>query len=352
MCLKIDARILRAAAQHRPSAELWALIDRVQRKDIQETPIPESTSERPAYLISPLTPEQVKAADDADAARYRVEQRIAAMNAHRARRAEDCGIFTIYLGRETETGGVERMLARPPCGRSCCAYCMRQRLIRTYNRACAILLDAPSASLGGVGRLPRVGVLYVAETTWARWKSFDRQVRRQVGGDCGRLRVRRQDDTVLLVCEQPFRGSRPLSPAETMDLAAAAIDAMHRDKHAFRTLGSWNIKRVKRWEAIKEYGRPFDLTAIHAELATLGVTARRWQQSGFSALLWRAESGKDAAKLWAACPTLANGGVAVSTKTKSDQRSLAGRAIGGRPHESELPSSLEPEFDPGASPWG
>ncbi len=164
----------------------------------------------PFFCVSPLSPEQAKAAEQSDLARWRLDQRLADLHATPAPRGPQCGRGgTLHLRREREDRTVQDALMRLSCGRSDCPHCWRRRLSRTYRRAAAILLDEDREN-----RLPRVGKLHVAETDWRRWSALDRSIRRQHGSDVGRLRVRRTDGTLLVVCAEPFRGSRPLAPAE------------------------------------------------------------------------------------------------------------------------------------------
>ncbi len=267
----------------------------------------------PESAVDSLTPEQVAAAEQADLASWRIEEKLKALYQHPAPRALNCGQrSTLHLRKEGDNY-VEEMLFRPPCGCSSCPHCWRRRLTSTYRRAAKCLLDAPPEpdEPGRPGRrhLPRLGTLYVGETDWLKWEAFDRGIRRQHGGDCGRLRVRRTDNRVFVVCAQPFPGARPVSPAEAWELASAAIDELHTARHSFRLLGDWNDREPPRWRLVGKYEH-LDFGAVQDWLVVFGIKARRLQSRTLKALLWRTANDEEATELRErllakVCPSLA-----------------------------------------------
>lgn len=249
----------------------------------------------PFFLVAPLTGEQAEAAEKADIARWRTENKLAELHKHRAARAPNCGKgATLHIRRPRDGGAVEDALLKTSCGRSDCPHCWRRRLTKTYRRAMTCLLDAPpepdEPSRPGRKHLPRVGLLHVAEVDWLGWDALDRSIRRQHGGDCGRLRVRRTDNTVLVVCAHPFREARPVSPSEALELTSAAIDLLHTARHAYRHLGDWNDREATEWRLVQRHREPIDFADVSKLLEALGHRARRLKLPDLAALLWRADS--------------------------------------------------------------
>jgi hypothetical protein len=342
----------------RISCELWRMIDEEQLKDLPS--FWDDQPDQPVYLTSPLSPEQATAADEADKARRRMEAKLAALHERRAPRALNCGKGRALHLRRDRDGGVEDGLFRFSCGRSDCPHCWRRRLTKTYRRS-AFLLDAD-----GESRLPRVGLLHVGEVDWIWWETFDRAMRRQHRGcadargrrGLGRLRIRRSDNCVLIVSERPFRGSRPVTPAEAFEIASAAIDELHTARHAYRQLGKWADRHSTEWRLVDRVGEPLDFGTVQVHLAELGIRSKHFQNRDLAALLWRAESEAAADMLFAqllhsaeGCPTFANGGKKdrFSHCPKSDTPPDADLADDeGDPCAVPDPS----EYDPGANPWG
>jgi hypothetical protein len=258
-----------------------------------------------------LTPEQEQAA----AARDRIQARIDAMHRRHAEPRANCGqTLTIHLRREYG-GGVEDRLVRPLCGRSDCPHCWRLRLTKTLNRAADCLLGSGQ----GDGAL-RMGLLHISETTWERWEAYDKAMRRELKGDCGRLRCRRADNTVLVVCERPWSGSRPVTPAQALALTAEAIERLDPARHAYRQLGSWSVERKQKWECLARVHECIDLGEVNRQLQAEGVRARRLRHPELKALAWRTSSPEAADALLAkVCPTLPNRAVCYrGTNSDSD----------------------------------
>jgi hypothetical protein len=187
------------------------------------------------------------------------------------------------------SGDSEHALIRYHCGRSDCPFCWRRRLAKTYRRAMFCLLYAP-----GDGVRPRTGTLHAGEMEPLAWDTWDRVHRRKYGGKTGRLRVRRTDGALLVIAEHPFAGSRPVSPAEALDLAAAAIDQLHTGRHAFRLLGVWNDSRRPHWRLLQRIKQDpdkpaFDFDAIFQELRDDGRKARRFRDPDIEGLIWRGD---------------------------------------------------------------
>lgn len=315
-------------------------------------PIPDCTFV--PFFVAPyspansLTPEQVAAAEQADLAFWREEEKIKALYAHPAPRALNCGHRSTLHVRHEADGYVEDMLLRRPCGRSSCPYCWRRRLTSTYRRAAKCLLDAPpepdEPARPGRRNLPRLGPVYVGETDWLKWVAFDRGIRRQHGGGCGRLRVRRADNRVFVVCAQPFPGSRPISPAEACALASAAIGELHTARHSFRLLGDWNDREPPRWRLVGKYEH-LDFGVVQDWLVVFGIKARRLQSRTLTAMLWRTASEEEATALCErllakVCPSLAKEEEKEGRKSDNDP---------GDAEREDLATSFDD--DPGDSPW-
>jgi hypothetical protein len=194
------------------------------------------------------------------------------------------------------------------------------------------LLDAPPEpdEPGKPGRrnLPRVGPLFIGNTTWSEWENFDKAVRRVVGGNCGRIRIRSSDNTVLLVCAEPFPGSRSINPAEASRLASQAIDNLHSAKHSYRQLGEWSDGEAAEWTLLARHNQ-LDLEAIKQMLAELGVKARKLKSRTVAGLIWRSDSGMKAEALAElVCPTFAKKEKDPS-RTNSDKSGFDEREIDG-----------------------
>jgi hypothetical protein len=296
----------------RISSELWAMIDEEQRKDLPEQW--DDPPERSIRLVPPpqLTTEQAEAADRADAALLRIEAKLSALREHRVARHLKCGkTHTIHLRRDCDRGKeVDDMLLKTKCGRSDCPYCWRNRLTRTYNRAAAIVLrDVPESET-----LPRTRSLYVAETDWPEWETVDKRIRREHGGDVGRLRIRKNDNGLLVICSQPFAGSRPVRPDEACDLASNAIDHLHTARHSYRQLGDWNDAKDSEWRVVAHLPGTLDLANVADRLMAAGRKSRLFKTTELQGLVWRVESEAAAVRLETLittpeelCPSLSEG---------------------------------------------
>jgi hypothetical protein len=307
------------------------LLDEEQREDLPEVVIANAL---PAYVVPapPLTAEQARAVEEGDAARWRVEQKVDALHAHPAARALNCGkLCTLHLRRPhpLRAGFIQDVLIRPACGRSDCPHCWRRRLTRTYRRAAACLLDAAPDS-----RLPRIEAVHIGEIHWLGWDTLDRSLRRQHGRGVGRLRVLRSDNTMLVVCAKPFPGSRPVTPAEALDIVSAAIDRLHKQKHSYRQLGKWNDASPPEWKLIRRCPKPFDLKVIQSELEALDKKVKRFCNSAAFGLIWSADSVASADALWSRCPTLA-------LLSKSSFRSKSDTVSSAKTPEAEAPDTDE-----------
>ena len=306
MCVIIPREVLQAVLNDRPSRELWALIDAEQRKDLPPPAWPDAPADRPLQLLEGPSVEEIKAGDEADAARQRVEGMIAELYRQRAPRADNCGLgATRHRRRHApgRPGAVDDILLRHACGRHSCPHCWRRRECRTLRRAAPCLLDA---SAEGPGHSPRLSALYVSEMPWLEWETADRRIRRAIGGRTGRLRVRQRSGRVLAIAERPFPGSRAVTPAEAADLASQAIAELHPGRHSYRQLGSWNDRRPRQWTEIGRYPH-LDLAAVYGELKDYGARPRHWRSQDVRGLIWRCDSRENADALLAACPTLASG---------------------------------------------
>lgn len=352
MCQQITFETLAAAvAAHRVSTETWALLDRCQRIDLAADGL-----EEPLSVLPEMTAEQLEAIADAEVAQARIDARIDAMHERPAPRRANCGqTLTVHLRRNRPSGGVQDALARLRCKRSDCPHCWRLLLTRNLRRATTCLLDARKDT-----NAPRLGLLHVAETTWEAWEAFDKAMRRESyqapprapdeekrKPGPGRLRIRRQDGTVLVIGERPFAGSRPVKPAEAVDLAAEAIAALHGDKHSYRQLGAWSDHRSKEWRCLRRLHKAINLGEVCMRLASLGASSQLLSTPDMQALYWRAPSWEAAEALAAeACPSLARGAEPKGGfhRAKSDKAAEQGEEV---PFEAEA----EPLYtgDPG---WG
>jgi hypothetical protein len=253
--------------------------------------------EAPVRLVEPASPEEAAAAE-AEAVRRRLQRITDALYASRAPRAPGCGRGRVLHIRRnapgSASGAVDAGLIRPSCGRSTCPHCWRKRLRRTYGRAAGCLLDESADSCR-----PRVGMLHVAEADWSDWEALDKAIRRRYGGCVGRVRVRCEDDNLIVVCELPFPGSRPVSPAQALDLVSAAVGRLHRARHSYRQLGDWSDGRPSEWRLCGCVDPAVDLGDVRALLEEMGRRARHLRSDDLEALLWRCSSEADADALFA-----------------------------------------------------
>lgn len=287
--------------------------------------------------------QQTAAAEEAAAAYQAVEERIAALHAHPAPRALNCGTRspTLHLRRDRDGGRVEDALIHTSCGRSDCPHCWRRRITRTYRREATCLLYTEAEKL-----LPRAGALYLAETDWASWEALDKSIRREHGGAVGRLRIRRTDGTVLVVCAQPLRGGRTVTPAEACDLASGAVGQLSAARHAYRQLGDWSDSGTTEWRLIARLPGTLDFAKVADRLLAAGRKSRQFRTAELSGLVWRVESEAAAVRLelllsspQQACPTLAPWEDRDPKGPKSDTPPPPSSGGGG-------------DFNPVDSPWG
>lgn len=256
-------------------------------------PLLETVAEVPINLLQPLTREEIEAGDRADECKRRIEAKIQAMYDRPAVQHLKCGkTRTIHLRRDRENDAVDDLLIKTKCGRIDCPHCQRRRLTKTYRRAAVVLLHASAES-----NLPRVGPLHVAESHWSTWEALDKSIRRQHGGDVGRLRIRRGDNSLLVICSQPFRGSRPVSPSEACDLATDAIDRMHEEQHSFRLLGDWNDSKESEWKLVQHLPGTLNLGEVAELLTALGRKSRAFKTSELQGLIWRCPNEMTAASI-------------------------------------------------------
>jgi hypothetical protein len=149
----------------------------------------------------------------------------------------------------------------------------------------------------------------LGETTWAQLEAYDKQVRRAVGGECGRLRIRGTDDAVLYIAEKPFPGSRQVSPAEACSLASAAIDNLSPEKHSFRLLGSWSDAQPSKYRLLGRHEH-IDHKKLKAALVEQRAKVQDFAAPKVTGLLWRTDTEEQANLLWnkaleKVCPSLA-----------------------------------------------
>jgi hypothetical protein len=244
-----------------------------------------------------LTSAECQAAAAADKVRWEIEDRLDRRFGPAATAPARCEReFPLHLRRtlrqDTDgTEGIEDIIFMAKCGNHECPYCWMQRVRRTVRRALACLLDDPRDDR----LLPRLGLVHVAETTWKEWPAFDRDLCKAMPRAAGRLRVRRGNDSVLVIAEAPFPGSRPASPVEAAQQAAAAIEQLHTGKHAFRLLGHWNDRQASPWKLVSRLDKPLDPGLIDQLLAAAGNRARRLKR--LRGLVFRSDTLGEAAAI-------------------------------------------------------
>lgn len=330
------------------------------------------------------------AAAEADAAKERIAARIKTLPGEGAECERK---FTLHLRRPLDPDvdlaeGMEDLFLTACCGNQACAHCWRRRLVRSIRRAASCLLDDNEPDLYVVvegqgkpedgtlyqtekaarqargelhqqgraarvefvrGRLrPRVAAVYIAETTWQQWADFDRSMRRQLPAGTGRLRVRRGDDTVFVVSELPFDGSRCVRPAEAAELVTVAIERLHRRRHAFRLLGCWNDRKPSAWELISKLPVILDQAAVDAHVEAIGPDAKRL--GGLPGFLIRSASLADAITAGQKAEAAVLKSFAVKEE-KESSRPNSTAAIDGDGFDLEE-AGVADGFDPGGNPWG
>jgi hypothetical protein len=236
----------------------------------------------PAFTVPPPSEAEVQAEEAA----AHLEGRLKRLYKARAARGPGCGRVGALHLRRGQGGQVEDALVRLACGRSDCPHCWRKRRAKACRRAAAALLATE-------------GPVHVGETTWERWDALDKAIRRRHGGDCCRLRVRRGDDTVLVVAESPFPGSRPCSPAEALGaVAVAVLDCLSQERHSFRLLGDWADRHRPEWRFVARLDAPMAWEDVRREVEALGARARRLEgRPDLQVLLWRCDSEEAAQAL-------------------------------------------------------
>ena len=274
----------------------------------------------PLYIIPPLTPEQDAADLHRDRLKHRVTKRIEAMYRRSCIRHPSCGRRgAIHVQRPHQLGGVQSLVYRPTCKRLDCEYCQRARLAKILKRAATCVLDAP-----GERYLPRTANLYVLETTWSEWGAVDKRARRTHGGNVGRLRVHMADDTLLVVCEKPIRGSRPMPAHLVFDLVDSAIDRMHTKKNAYRQLGSFSDRQPTEWKLVEKTGACVLFDEAKKMLSEMGKKARLFRTSELIGLAFRAETSEAANAIVATIIAIADPNRGVSEYPHNDSQNSIG----------------------------
>jgi hypothetical protein len=383
--LPVDADVLRAFAEHRPATEYWAWLDRIWRR---RNPQPAAAEQPVALLPAEL--------EEGNAARWRIEEgSLSRIRSGMPSRCEDC--FTLHLRRELDMDldgeeGTEDLLLSACCGKHSCPYCWRQRRLRTLRRAVDCVLDNPEPNAWNVvltaagqpeqrhryatekaarqaraqfyrqgtparvefvrgQNLPRLGLLYVAETTWGKggadWRLFDRTMRKQLPARAGRLRVRRGDDSVLVVSSAPFADARPVTPAEAAELVARAVELLHTARHAYRQLGEWNDRKPTPWKLVGRLPTRLDPAGVERGTLAAGSAARRLQGRGAVGLLFRARSLHEATLIGQAVESAIQKSLTVVEERENVRPKFPTE---DRPDLEELFSP--DDYDPGANTYG
>lgn len=329
------------------------------------------------------------AAAEADAAKERIAGRVKALPGEGVECERKC---TIHVRRLLDLDvdlveGAEDMFVPVCCGNDRCAHCWRLRLVRSIHRAASCLLDDNEADTFAVviqqpgnaeertvyttekaarqvrrelhrqgqasrverirGRLrPRTKAVFVAETTWKEWRDYDKALRRQIR-NAGRLRVRRGDDSVLVIAEKPFDGSRCVTPAEAAELAASAIEHLRRGKHSFRMLGSWTDHKPKKWELVAKLSVVLDSATVDRLVEGIGSCAKRL--GALPAFVIRTASLSEAEAIAQQAESSILKSLAVLDEKVSIRRNFSpsGKTGAALALEDYLPDG----FDPGGNPW-
>jgi hypothetical protein len=279
------------------TSEWWAAEAEVRfNRLVQEGRIPADAPgvKRPSAFAA-LAPGHQAAVKAALAAQERVSDRITVWYKERAARAPYCGLGRSFHMRRID-GACQDLLVRPHCGKSSCPFCWRRRKAKSLHRA-ADCLVGKKESLRQITPDPKLGKVHVGWTDWNSWQTVDRRIRREHGGTVGRLRVRLDDDRVLMISSMPFDGSRPAERTEATDLAAAAICQLHRGKHSLRILGAWYERPVAKYKKLSQHEH-LDLRKVRRELKTLGIGSDLYAKSGYQGLAWRAKDEATLDLIW------------------------------------------------------
>lgn len=382
------ADAVRAVQEMPISRELWAMIDANQRQDLREA----SIAGAPVYLVPPPPAGELAAANAALETRRRIDEGVRArLRPDSGMRCESC--FTLHLRRKLDpdldgADGFEDLFMPASCGKSSCPFCWRRRLLRSLNRAVGVLLEDAEPDQWAViveepgrplaqcyihnnqkaahqarrqfcaegkaarieflrGRRPhRLGLVHIGETTYQLWPAVDRKMRRSQPHKSGTLRVRRGDDSVLIVSAAPFAGSRPATPAEAAELAAKAIEQMHAGRHSFRLLGSWSDYKPSPWKLVGQMPKPLDPRIVDDEVRALGSVAKRLGK--LAALVIRSDTLEQAQAIGQRVEQTLLKSLTIQEESKNGE-SLPGPSRALPLDPSGALDTLD--FDPGDSPW-
>jgi hypothetical protein len=270
---------------------IWERLDRI-RMDMGMAP----RVVAPPAGTYPESDEEARAADLAGAARCRLDDRIAGMLRKKPERDPRCGHGArIHLRREKQNAaGFQHRVFAPSCGRSSCPHCwLHQRILKSYKRSARALLDLEPNN--PKNRKPRVADLHVGTVAWEKFHALDKSIRRR-HGNVGRMRIRMVDDTVYVIADVPFPGSKPYRPAEALGKALCAIDVLNVAKHSFRLLGAWKDSRKPEWEKVDEYSPKLDLREAKKILEEAGAHVEV-ERRGKTGIFFGTASGVQSARL-------------------------------------------------------
>jgi hypothetical protein len=386
----IKARLPKPSRPLTPEERAWlAEYDRRKRMDEAEAFAAETV---PVYLVPPPSAAEERAADKADLARYRLEKGVLVrLRAGAATRCENC--FTLHLRRELDadldgSDGFEDLFISACCGRSSCPFCWRRRLLKSIQRAVGCLLedaepdqwaviveeagrlgqcyihDNPKAAhqarrqLAGEGKAARVeflrgrrphrlGLVHLAETTYPQWPALDRLMRRRQPHRTGCLRVRRGDDSVLVISAAPFPGSRPVTPAEAAERAAEAIEHLHTARSSFRMLGAWSDYAPSPWKLVGTLPKLLDAQIVEDEVRALGSAAKRLGGQ-LAGLVYRSDTLQEAQAIGRRIEKTLLKFMTVQQESKQGD-SLPDPSLAPCPASSDTPDFLDSDL--GDSPW-
>jgi hypothetical protein len=293
---------------------------------------------KPLRLVPSLPPEEERAWQEAVEARRRQERIIQELHAHPAVKRPGCGEGGSFYIRKIEHDRCADAVTRPWCGRSDCDWCWRGRLTKDYHRAARCLLYRH-----GRHREVRVEPVHLDVIPFEEWPALNRKLRRQHGEDCGRLRVRMDDDQVLVVCQHPFPGAASFPPAEALDRVNRALEVLSKAPHSYRQLGSWSDREESGWKLLGHLEEAIDLDLVERVLRELGHSCRKFKRPEIRGRIWETGSEAEADDLFRRLAKRCHFSSHSKSSQKSDTPSGGGyRAPGLTPKDVQHPFEPHP----------
>jgi hypothetical protein len=164
-------------------------------------------------------------------------------------------------------------------------------------------------------------------------------MRRKLPKGAGRLRVRRGDDTLLIVSSAPFDGGRPVTTAEAALMVAEAVERLHVRRNAYRQLGAWSDHKPTPWKLVAKMPGTLDAGRVERAAGVLDATARRLRCA--SGLLFRCPGREEAEEMG----RRVGQALLKSTDGGKDKKPFV------RTFHPPPPPDGPDEYDPGADPW-